>query len=87
VSLAPPKPVPEQLIQDGLRQLIGCESAVCPPLPCGADDAWYDQLEFSKAEALAMLEAGAILVGRRNRKNVDVPNAHAFDEWYFGDRD
>ena len=78
---APPKfNNPEQLRQRGL-DMLNASHQPCPPLPCGADDAWLENAEFKRYEAFAYIDAAAILETREARRQA--PNLHAFDEQYY----
>jgi hypothetical protein len=78
---APPKfNNPEQLRQRGL-DMLNASHQPCPPLPCGADDAWYENAEYARYEAFAFIDAAAILDTREAHRHA--PNLHAFDEQYY----
>ena len=80
--VAPPKPDADDLEDLGL-DLLQSSRMPCPPLPCGADDAWFERAEGKRLEAFAMLDAAAIL--RAAPAHRSAPNLHAFDEAYFGE--
>ena len=53
----------------------------CPPLPCGADDAWLENAEYARYKAFSYIDAAAILETREAHRQA--PNLHAFDEQYY----
>ena len=78
---APPKlNNPEQLRQRGLDMLHSSHQP-CPPLPCGADDAWIENAEYARYKAFSYIDAAAILETREAHRQA--PNLHAFDEQYY----
>lgn len=78
---APPKlNNPEQLREWGLDMLHSSHQP-CPPLPCGADDAWIENAEYARYKAFSYIDAAAILETREAHRQA--PNLHAFDEQYY----
>lgn len=78
---APPKfNNPEYLRQRGLDMLHSTHQP-CPPLPCGADDAWIENAEYARYKAFSYIDAAAILETREAHRQA--PNLHAFDEQYY----
>ena len=78
----PAKPNADDLEREGL-ELLRAAHLPCPPLPCGADDAWIENAEYIRYAALASLDAAAILKNREAYRQA--PNIHAFDESYYGE--
>jgi hypothetical protein len=60
-------------------------TAVCPPLPCGADDHWIESNAQHTQEAREELLALLNWEHKQIRKGKHKPNLHAFDEQYFGE--
>ena len=77
---APPKADADDLELRGLN-LLDRSRMPCPPLPCGADDAWLDNAEANRLYAFSMIDAAAVLRARPHHRNA--PNLHAFDEAYY----
>jgi len=77
---APPKADADDLELRGLN-LLDRSRMPCPPLACGADDAWMDNAEANRLYAFSMIDAAAVLRARPNHRNA--PNLHAFDEAYY----
>lgn len=77
---APPKADADDLELRGLN-LLDRSRMPCPPLPCGADDAWIDNAEANRLYAFSMIDAAAVLRARPHHRNA--PNLHAFDEAYY----
>ena len=77
---SPEKPLDWVLEKTGL-ELLESSHRPCPPLPCGADDAWIERAEENRLRGFAYLDAAAILRTQWERRNA--PNLHAFDEAYY----
>lgn len=77
---------PNAVIRKGLQIMKECQEAECPPLPCGADDAWMEDKENMYRYGRDLVEAGTYMFGLIAKQSQEPRNIHAFDEWYFGDR-
>jgi len=74
----------DQMLEQAFDLLVSSHRP-CPPLPCGSDDAFMENQEQNRIEALNMFDAVGVLWTREEHRNA--PNIHAFDEQYFAGDD
>ena len=75
----------EDLVEDALECVIASRCAKCPPLPCGADDSWYEGNTLWQEETKERFDGLLTLYIKMLRDLKHQPNIHAFDESYFGE--